>query len=329
MQFKKKITGKFFFHFFLSGNISPREQTISICFDLLSTGKKMMENSNQSAIMNEIKVFEMQKDCLNNIRQKLFNQCENFDPDMEEFKEIIDKFKAKIAEAKESVSDYEKDIDTKDTSDIDRPLANIMLSERSKLIAQLMQMAQTRMSRLKQETGILREQYRELSIEMINSKVTSVRYDFIALIKYLEVLIQIDVLKSSKLYTMFKEFFIKDIYQIVPLLADLLKYTFDHIGWPQTNVALRPEISKNLTDYQLLFVSTFRSLLELENGRFSKRLQIDSETFQSEIFTSINEERIIYHPFDILFEPFVKRFDHHFMDSGSKLNDLEHVSIHS
>ncbi|OTF69610.1 hypothetical protein BLA29_013707, partial [Euroglyphus maynei] len=123
-----------------------------------------MEDSSKidkiTSMLDATKIFELQNDCMAEIRQQLFDQLENFDSDLDELKEIIVKFEAKLAEAKVSIDDYKKSIDN-DSLDIDLPMANIMLSVRSKLIAQLMHLVQERMARLKQNTDKLRENYRE------------------------------------------------------------------------------------------------------------------------------------------------------------------------
>nr|XP_046919215.1 RAD50-interacting protein 1-like [Dermatophagoides farinae] len=288
-----------------------------------------MDDFDKSSNMNskqlnsdEIKKSEMINE-INDMRNQLFNRLVHLDLSARKLRETIRKFDAKVVEAKAFVRVHKESIDD-GSIDIDRPLANVMLCERAKSLAQLMKMAQEKMTRLRQETGILRNQYRDFAIETIGLKIAVLHGDYIALVKYFDLLIQIKVSESSQLYTMLKEFFIEDIYEIVPLMADIFKYTFNHIGWPQINNAPGSETSNHLCQYRSLFCKLFRFLLELEHGIFPKSPIPNSETIRLTIFDSNNNDRVIYHAFELLFDPFVKRFDYHFMDPGSKLNDLQH-----
>ena len=280
--------------------------------------------------------YELALERIYHHRQKLFEEAQKSfnthllkQPSETEYYQFCDKLRTALDKAKKcraKLDDHLKECQKLNA--INRKLLPLLQEREQRLkLYKLLHGVIESVQMLESICPTVKRDYKKIPIDVLLTQIVTIRKQFYRIISAFNVFLQAKVDEFSPIY--------RYMYKLINLWKDRLEdlaeemfvWSFELVRWPMITLEDMAQEKTSSDIKQLsLFAELFRCLLELQTSYF----QFDDTTLEENLVGKLNlfqkPEEIKGHvPIKIMAVPLIKRFNFHFMNEQSKLNNIENV----
>ena len=254
---------------------------------------------------------------IHSYRQTLFSDLTKTTCDSPKYKQFVDNFQDALNNAKFHCEQEEWNYEVLDDNrDI---LDKLLFAEQKLRLCKVLRDVNHAVISLQlaYETLMVVD-FKTLELDSLTTNVHSLRLAFKRILFWFNIFLQAKCNSASPFYWHFYRLTNEWQDKLTPLLHGMFVWSFDLVKWPV--ISLEEQQQNTVSDKNIqLFGNLFRFVLELQTGAIDLNNNCLAEL--PLFYFDINRDNLM--PLKLMAAPIVKRFNFHFLDSTSKLNQLD------